>query len=101
MARSGWELLTFSITNRQGTCVLRADIAEENQGEVRRRRNEQAVDIGSNSIRLSLYSVNPTVISDSVSEKIMAGLAGYVEDGALSAESAARACSALLELRTH
>lgn len=61
---------------------------------------QAVIDIGSNSIRLSLYSVE----SDSdfkilFKEKIMAGLAGYVEDGALSAEGVARACSALLEFK--
>ena len=44
------------------------------------------IDIGSNSIRLTLYDTEGQSFKILFREKIMAGLAGYVEDGKLSAE---------------
>ena len=44
------------------------------------------IDIGSNSIRLTLYETEGQNFKILFREKIMAGLAGYVEDGKLSAE---------------
>ena len=44
------------------------------------------IDIGSNSIRLTLYETEGQSFKILFREKIMAGLAGYVEDGKLSAE---------------
>ena len=44
------------------------------------------IDIGSNSIRLTLYETKEQDFKILFREKIMAGLAGYVEDGRLSAE---------------
>lgn len=58
------------------------------------------IDIGSNSIRLTLYAIrNNHSFQILFREKIMAGLAGYVENGALSKEGIACACEALLEFR--
>ncbi len=44
------------------------------------------IDIGSNSMRLSLYEINGTEFKILFKEKIMAGLAGYVENGYLTKE---------------
>ena len=60
---------------------------------------QAVIDIGSNSIRLTLYAVEGRNFNILFREKIMAGLAGYVERGALSGEGVARAKSALLEFR--
>ena len=57
------------------------------------------IDMGSNSIRLTVYDVDQTAFKILFREKIMAGLAGYVERGALSGEGVARAKSALLEFK--
>lgn len=54
------------------------------------------IDIGSNSMRLTLYETQGTNFKILFREKIMAGLAGYIEDGALSAEGIERACTGLL-----
>lgn len=54
------------------------------------------IDIGSNSIRLTLYEVGAEDFKILFREKIMAGLAGYVVDGNLSAEGIECACSGLL-----
>lgn len=60
---------------------------------------QAVIDIGSNSIRLTLYAVEGRDFKILFREKIMAGLAGYVERGALSGEGVARAKNALLEFR--
>lgn len=60
---------------------------------------QAVIDIGSNSIRLTLYAVEGRNFNILFREKIMAGLAGYVERGALSGEGVARAKSALLEFK--
>ena len=57
------------------------------------------VDIGSNSMRLSAYEVEKTSFKTLFKEKIMAGLAGYVENGRLSEAGIRRACEGLLEFR--
>lgn len=57
------------------------------------------IDIGSNSIRLTVYEVEGHAFRILFREKVMAGLASYVEDGALSAEGIESACSGLLEFR--
>ena len=58
------------------------------------------IDIGSNTIRLSVYDCAPDHSFSLVTgRKVTAGLAGYVEDGGLSAEGIASACSALEEFR--
>ena len=57
------------------------------------------IDIGSNSIRLTLYETEGQSFKVLFREKIMAGLAGYVEDGKLSAEGIECACAGLLTFR--
>lgn len=57
------------------------------------------IDIGSNSIRLTLYETEGQNFHILFREKIMAGLAGYVEDGKLSAEGIECACAGLLTFR--
>ena len=54
------------------------------------------IDIGSNSIRLTLYETEGQNFKILFREKIMAGLAGYVEDGKLSVEGIECACAGLL-----
>lgn len=58
------------------------------------------IDIGSNSIRLTLYETDGQSFKILFREKIMAGLAGYVEDGELSAEGIECACAGLLTFRS-
>lgn len=60
---------------------------------------QAVIDIGSNSVRLTLYKIYGRNFKIIFREKIMAGLAGYVEDGALSSEGIKCACDALLEFR--
>ena len=57
------------------------------------------IDIGSNSIRLTLYETEGQSFKILFREKIMAGLAGYVEDGRLSAVGIECACAGLLSFR--
>lgn len=58
------------------------------------------IDIGSNSIRLTLYETQGQTFHILFREKIMAGLASYVENGALSTEGIECACSGLLTFRS-
>lgn len=63
-------------------------------------KKQPVIDIGSNSIRLTVYAIKDgEKFRILFREKIMAGLAGYVKGGALSAEGIACACGALLEFR--
>lgn len=57
------------------------------------------IDIGSNSIRLTLYETDGQNFRVLFREKVMAGLAGYVENGALSAEGIECACAGLMKFR--
>ena len=58
------------------------------------------VDIGSNSVRLVVYSGTPRIPAPIFNEKVMAGLgAGLAETGALSAKSQERALGALRRYR--
>lgn len=57
------------------------------------------IDIGSNSIRLTVYETEGQSFRILFREKIMAGPAGYVEDGKLSAEGIECACAGLLTFR--
>ncbi len=57
------------------------------------------IDIGSNSIRLTVYETEGQSFRILFREKIMAGLDGYVEDGKLSAEGIECACAGLLTFR--
>lgn len=59
------------------------------------------VDLGSNSVRLSVYHVqSETAFELLFSEKEMAGLAGYIQEGVLSQAGIARACEVLMQFRT-
>lgn len=54
------------------------------------------VDLGSNTIRMSVYRIMPEGRFELLfSKKEMAGLANYIKDGILSEEGIQRACSAL------
>lgn len=57
---------------------------------------QAVIDIGSNSIRLSLYETDGQSFKILFREKIVAGLAGYVEGGKLSAEGVECTCAGLL-----
>lgn len=57
------------------------------------------IDIGSNSIRLTLYETEGQSFRILFKEKIMAGLARYVENGKLSTEGIECACAGLLTFR--
>ncbi len=63
------------------------------------RMKQAIIDIGSNSIRLTLYETENQSFRILFREKIMAGLAGYVENGKLSAEGIECACAGLLTFR--
>lgn len=58
------------------------------------------IDIGSNSMRLTVYDANQLHFKTLFKEKSMAGLAAYVENGCLSAQGLARACASLLDFRS-
>ena len=57
------------------------------------------IDIGSNSMRLTVYETDGAGFRTLFKGKIMAGLAGYVEGGALSSEGIECACNGLLKFR--
>lgn len=57
------------------------------------------IDIGSNSMRLTVYETQGTTFRTLFREKIMAGLAGYVENGVLSGDGIDCACTGLLAFR--
>jgi len=57
------------------------------------------IDIGSNSMRLSLYETDEAGFRILFREKIMAGLAGYAKNRVLSHDGIECACSSLLEFR--
>ena len=59
--------------------------------------NHAIIDVGSNTIRFSVYECRGEEISTLVSKKTTAGLAGYVENGALSQAGIDR-CIAVLAL---
>jgi len=57
------------------------------------------IDIGSNTIRLSVYRIENGSFTRLISRKSMAGLAGYVEDGVLTQAGIERAIRSLTDLR--
>lgn len=57
------------------------------------------IDIGSNSVRLTVYRVKDGAFRILFKDKKMAGLAGYVENGCISDAGIERACDTLLEFR--
>ncbi len=58
------------------------------------------IDIGSNSMRLTLYDLEGGKFRVLFKQKYMAGLAGYIENGRLTDEGIQRACSGLWEFHT-
>ncbi len=58
--------------------------------------NQAIIDIGSNSMRLTVYETEQTSFKILFNEKIMAGLAGYIQHDCLSTEGISRACDSLL-----
>ena len=64
------------------------------------RMKQAIIDIGSNSIRLTVYETENQSLRILFREKIMAGLAGYVENGKLSAEGIECACAGILTFRS-
>ena len=57
------------------------------------------IDMGSNSVRLSIFRAENGVITQVIGKKVMAGLAGYVKKGRLTQAGIERACMALEALR--
>ena len=57
------------------------------------------IDMGSNSIRLTVYDMERTSFKVLFKEKIMAGLAGYVEHGRLTQDGIDCACQSLREFQ--
>lgn len=57
------------------------------------------IDMGSNSIRLTVYDMDQTKFKILFKEKVMAGLAGYVEHGRLTQDGIGCACQSLREFR--
>lgn len=60
---------------------------------------QAVIDIGSNSMRLTVYEVEEGRFSILFKDKIMAGLAGYVEDGVLTEDGIIRAYEGLLSFK--
>ena len=60
---------------------------------------QAVIDIGSNSMRLTLYEIKDGRFKILFREKNMAGLAGYVEKGVLTKDGIACACSGLEDFR--
>jgi exopolyphosphatase / guanosine-5'-triphosphate,3'-diphosphate pyrophosphatase len=58
------------------------------------------IDIGSNSMRLTLYEIEGNNFKILFREKQMAALAGYVEDGKLNAEGIESACAGLMSFHS-
>ncbi len=57
------------------------------------------IDVGSNTIRLSVYKADGTSFKILFSEKVMAGIAGYINEGVLSKQGIVQICSALSEFK--
>lgn len=57
------------------------------------------IDIGSNTMRLSCFNVENKTLKSIFHKKIMAGLAGYVEEGKLSEKGIDKAVDTLLEFK--
>ena len=57
------------------------------------------IDVGSNTIRLTVYDVKNNNFKILFNKKIMAGLAGYVEENNLTSEGINMACNAILKFK--
>jgi exopolyphosphatase/guanosine-5'-triphosphate,3'-diphosphate pyrophosphatase len=53
------------------------------------------IDLGSNTIRLTIYRYEENTLKLLLSKKSIAGLLGYIEDGVMSERGIAKACSVL------
>lgn len=53
------------------------------------------IDMGSNTIRMVIYATEGTTFDTLFSKKYMAGLAGYVQEGRMTAEGIEKACDVL------
>lgn len=60
---------------------------------------QAVIDIGSNSMRLTVYETGQGTFTILFKDKIMAGLAGYVENGVLTQEGISQACEGLLSFQ--
>ena len=60
---------------------------------------QAVIDVGSNSIHLTVYEIHKNVFKTLFRSKIMVGLAGYVENGSLSRAGIEAAVDALTEFR--
>lgn len=58
------------------------------------------IDVGSNTIRLTVYRVTGEDFKILFNQKVMAGLAGYVEDNKITQEGIDTACNALLKFKS-
>lgn len=61
--------------------------------------NYAVIDLGSNTIRLSVYRYENNEISEVIRQKEIAGLAGYVKEGVLELGGIEKACCILNEFR--
>ena len=61
--------------------------------------NAAIIDIGSNTVRLSIYEVKDKSFEPLLSKKEMTGLAGYIQNGSMSEEGIARACAVLMRFK--
>ena len=62
--------------------------------------NHAIIDIGSNSMRLTIYRISGKNFKILLKDKYMSALAGYVKDGRLTEEGMQRACDGLLFFRS-
>ena len=58
------------------------------------------IDIGSNTVRMVIYTAEDTAFHGLFSKKYTLGLAGYIQDGVMSQEGIHKLCGVLLECRT-
>lgn len=58
------------------------------------------IDIGSNTVRMVIYTAVDTAFHGLFSKKYTLGLAGYIQDGVMSQEGIHKLCGVLLECRT-
>ena len=58
------------------------------------------IDIGSNTVRMVIYTAEDAAFHGLFSKKYTLGLAGYIQDGIMTQEGIHKLCAALLECRT-
>lgn len=75
--------------------ILRVQINIERSIERAARMIYGIIDLGSNTIRLSIYRFEQETLALLLSKKSIAGLLGYVESGELSSKGIYKACSVL------